>query len=103
MRPEKFTAKMQEAFNSSDRTASDQSLGDFSEHFLLALLRRPDGLVRPLLQNLERRLLRSKELESVVAARDRFRRSCGSQASERTHEERHSMPPGGDGNSGMNI
>ena len=53
MRPDKFTAKMQEAFNSSLDLASKRNHSEISnEHFLLALLRQPEGLVRPLLERL---------------------------------------------------
>ena len=53
MRPDKFTAKMQEAFNASLDLASKHNHSEISpEHFLLALLRQSDGLTRPLLEKL---------------------------------------------------
>ena len=53
MRPDKFTAKMQEAFNASLDLASKQNHSEISpEHFLLALLQQSDGLARPLLEKL---------------------------------------------------
>ncbi len=53
MRPDKFTAKMQEALNASVDLASKQNHSEISpEHFLLALLQQSDGLVRPLLEKL---------------------------------------------------
>ena len=71
MRPEKFTAKMQEAFNSSADLASRSNHSEISnEHFLLALLRQPDGLVRPLLQKLGAQAASlEKELESELSRR----------------------------------
>jgi ATP-dependent Clp protease ATP-binding subunit ClpB len=53
MRPDRFTAKMQEAFNSSLDLASKRNHSEIStEHFLLALLQQSEGLVRPLLERL---------------------------------------------------
>jgi ATP-dependent Clp protease ATP-binding subunit ClpB len=53
MSPEKFTAKMQEAFNTSLDLASKASHSEIAtEHFLLALLRQVDGLARPVLEGL---------------------------------------------------
>ncbi len=53
MSPEKFTAKMQEAFNTSLDLASKANHSEIStEHFLLALLRQADGLARPVLEGL---------------------------------------------------
>jgi ATP-dependent Clp protease ATP-binding subunit ClpB len=53
MNPEKFTAKMQEAFNASLDLASKANHSEIStEHFLLALLRQADGLARPVLEGL---------------------------------------------------
>jgi ATP-dependent Clp protease ATP-binding subunit ClpB len=71
MRPEKFTAKMQEAFNFSADLASRSNHSEISnEHFLLALLRQPDGLVGPLLQKLGARAASlEKELESELSRR----------------------------------
>jgi len=53
MRPDKFTAKMQEAFNGAIDIASglgQQEIGN--EHFLLALLAQSEGLTRPLLEKM---------------------------------------------------
>jgi ATP-dependent Clp protease ATP-binding subunit ClpB len=53
MSPEKFTAKMQEAFNTSLDLASRANHSEISsEHLLLALLRQADGLARPVLEGL---------------------------------------------------
>lgn len=53
MRPDKFTAKMQEAFNASLDLASQRNHSEISpEHFLLALLQQSDGLTKPLLEKL---------------------------------------------------
>ncbi len=53
MRPDKFTAKMQEAFNSAIDIASKLNQQEIAnEHFLLALLRQSDGLTAPLLEKL---------------------------------------------------
>jgi len=53
MKPDKFTAKMQEAFNAAIDIASglgQQEIGN--EHFLLALLGQSEGLTRPLLEKM---------------------------------------------------
>jgi ATP-dependent Clp protease ATP-binding subunit ClpB len=53
MRPDKFTAKMQDALSASLDLASKRNHSETSnEHFLLALLRQSEGLVRPLLEKL---------------------------------------------------
>ncbi len=53
MRPDKFTAKMQEALNASVDLASKRNHSEISnEHFLLALLQQSDGLAGPLLDKL---------------------------------------------------
>ncbi len=53
MRPDKFTQKTQEAFNSALDLASKANQQEIAnEHFLLALLQQPDGLTRPLLEKL---------------------------------------------------
>ncbi len=53
MRPDKFTAKMQEALNAALDLASKNDNPEItSEHFLLALLEQPEGLTRPLLEKL---------------------------------------------------
>ena len=53
MRPDKFTAKMQEAFNEATNIASglgQQEIGN--EHFLLSLLAQSEGLARPILEKM---------------------------------------------------
>ncbi len=53
MRPDKFTAKMQEALNAALDLASKNDNPEITnEHFLLALVEQPDGLTRPLLEKL---------------------------------------------------
>jgi ATP-dependent Clp protease ATP-binding subunit ClpB len=53
MSPEKFTAKMQEAFNAAIELASKSNHSEISsEHLLLALLKQADGLARPLFERL---------------------------------------------------
>ena len=53
MRPDKFTAKMQEALQSAQDIASKFSHQEINnEHFLFALLGLSDGVVRPLLEKL---------------------------------------------------
>ena len=53
MRPDKFTAKMQEALNAALDLASKNDNPEITcEHFLLALLEQPDGLTRPILEKL---------------------------------------------------
>ena len=71
MRPDKFTAKMQEAFNSSVDLASKSNHSEISnEHFLLALLRQVEGLVRPLLERLGIQPAElKKQLESELSRR----------------------------------
>src|ERR1700731_1090749 len=54
MRIDKFTQKMQEALQAAQDIASQynhQEIGN--EHFLLALLDQPDGIARPLLEQLQ--------------------------------------------------
>src|SRR3954452_20244855 len=54
MRLDRFTQKMQEALQSAQDLASQYSHAEIAnEHFLLALLQQPDGVVRPLLEQLE--------------------------------------------------
>ena len=66
MRPDRFTAKMQEAFNASLDLASKRNHAEIStEHFLLALLRQSEGLARPLLETLS---IRPAELENQLEA-----------------------------------
>ena len=53
MKPDKFTAKMQEAFNGAIDIASgfgQQEIGN--EHFLLSLLAQSEGLTRPILEKM---------------------------------------------------
>jgi ATP-dependent Clp protease ATP-binding subunit ClpB len=53
MRPDKFTAKMQEAINGAIDIASglgQQEIGN--EHFMLALLSQSEGLTRPILEKM---------------------------------------------------
>jgi len=53
MRPDKFTAKMQEALNAALDLASKNDNPEITnEHFLLALVGQADGLARPLLEKL---------------------------------------------------
>src|SRR6516165_7077847 len=53
MRIDRFTAKMQEALQESQTLASGfQQQEITAEHLLLALLRQPDGLARPILEQL---------------------------------------------------
>src|SRR6202047_1207891 len=54
MRIERLTAKMQEGLQEGQTLASGlQHQEILPEHFLLSLLRQPDGLVRPLLEKLD--------------------------------------------------
>ncbi|MDD5199820.1 MAG: ATP-dependent chaperone ClpB [Terrimicrobiaceae bacterium] len=71
MRPDKFTQKMQEAFNAALDLASKRNQPEISnEHFLLALLDQTDGLTAPILQKLgaSPAAIRA-ELESDIARR----------------------------------
>ena len=53
MRPDKFTAKMQEALNAALDLASKNDNPEITnDHFLLALVGQADGLTRPLLEKL---------------------------------------------------
>jgi ATP-dependent Clp protease ATP-binding subunit ClpB len=53
MRPDKFTAKMQEALQGAQDIASKYSQQEINnEHFLLELLGQPEGVTRPLLEKL---------------------------------------------------
>ena len=53
MRPDKFTAKMQEALNAAQDQASKFSHQELNnEHFLLALLEQTEGVTRPLLEKM---------------------------------------------------
>ena len=71
MRPDKFTAKMQEALSASLDLASKRNHSEISnEHFLLALLRQPEGLVRPLLERLGMQPAElERQLESELSRR----------------------------------
>ena len=71
MSPEKFTAKMQEAFNASLDLASKANHSEIStEHFLLALLRQGDGLARPVLEGLGTNPTQlEKQLEAELSRR----------------------------------
>src|SRR4051794_15920538 len=54
MRIDRFTQKMQEALQSAQDVASQYNHQEISnEHFLLALLQQPDGIARPLLDQLQ--------------------------------------------------
>jgi len=54
MRIDRFTQKMQEALQSAQDLASQHSHAEIAnEHFLLALLQQPEGVVRPLLEQIE--------------------------------------------------
>ena len=53
MKPDKFTAKMQEAFNGAIDIASGLGQQEISnEHFLLSLLAQSEGLTRPVLEKM---------------------------------------------------
>jgi ATP-dependent Clp protease ATP-binding subunit ClpB len=71
MSPEKFTAKMQEAFNLSLDLATKANHSEIStEHFLLALLRQADGLARPVLEALGINAAQlEKQLEAELSRR----------------------------------
>jgi ATP-dependent Clp protease ATP-binding subunit ClpB len=70
MRPDKFTAKMQEAFNGAVDAASSlgqQEIGN--EHLLLSLLGQSEGVVRPILEKMGVSVgTLVKSLESAAAA-----------------------------------
>ncbi len=70
MRPDKFTAKMQEAFNGAIDIASglgQQEIGN--EHFLLSLLAQSEGLARPILEKMGVAVgAVTKALESAAAS-----------------------------------
>jgi ATP-dependent Clp protease ATP-binding subunit ClpB len=71
MRPDKFTQKMQEAFNAALDLASKHSHSEITnEHFLLALLEQSDGIAVPILQKLgaSPAAIRA-ELESALSRR----------------------------------
>ena len=70
MRPDKFTAKMQEAFNGAIDIAAglgQQEIGN--EHFLLSLLAQSEGLTRPILEKMGVAITPfTAKLESAAAA-----------------------------------
>ena len=70
MRPDKFTAKMQEAFNGAIDIASGLGQQEISnEHFLLSLLAQSEGLTRPILEKMGVAIaLFTAKLESAAAA-----------------------------------
>ncbi len=76
MRPDKFTAKMQEALNAAlDLASKNENPEITNDHFLLALLSQPDGLVRPLFEKMG---VPAAGLESALrTAIDRFPRVRG--------------------------
>ncbi len=54
MRIDRFTQKMQEALQTAQDLAAQYSNQEIAnEHFLLALLQQPDGIARPLLDQLQ--------------------------------------------------
>src|ERR1700736_4363189 len=66
MRIERLTAKMQEGLQESQTLASGLQHQELTpEHLLLALLRQPDGLVRPLLEKLG---VRSQSVEERLVS-----------------------------------
>ena len=70
MKPDKFTAKMQEAFNGAVDIASglgQQEIGN--EHFLLSLLSQSEGITRPILEKMGIKVTSLvSRLESTTAA-----------------------------------
>jgi len=66
MRIDRLTAKMQEALQESQTLASGLQHQEITpEHLLLALIRQPDGLVRPLLEKLG---VRSQSIEERLVS-----------------------------------
>jgi ATP-dependent Clp protease ATP-binding subunit ClpB len=66
MRIDRLTAKMQEALQESQTLASNLHHQELTpEHLMLALLRQPDGLVRPLLEKLE---VRTQSIEERLVS-----------------------------------
>src|SRR6516162_5006699 len=66
MRIDRLTAKMQEALQESQSLASNLHHQELTpEHLMLALLRQPDGLVRPLLEKLE---VRTQSIEERLVS-----------------------------------
>ena len=74
MRIDRLTAKMQEALQESQTLAAQLQHQELTpEHLLLALLRQPDGLVRPLLEKLGLRAQSIEErLDSELAKRPKI-------------------------------
>jgi ATP-dependent Clp protease ATP-binding subunit ClpB len=80
MRIERLTAKMQEGLQESQTLASGLQHQELTpEHLLLALLRQPDGLVRPLLeklgvrsQSVEERLVSELSKRPKIAGGDQY-------------------------------
>jgi ATP-dependent Clp protease ATP-binding subunit ClpB len=70
MRPDKFTAKMQEAFNGAIDIASGFGQQEIAnEHFLLSLLAQSEGLARPILEKMAVSVeVLTKALESAAAS-----------------------------------
>src|SRR4030095_14152053 len=71
MRIDRFTQRMQEALQAAQSLASDRNHSEVdNEHFLLALLDQPEGIVTPLLEKVGVNLgaLRSK-LNAAIANR----------------------------------
>jgi ATP-dependent Clp protease ATP-binding subunit ClpB len=71
MRPDRFTQKMQEAFNAALDVASKHNHSEITnEHFLLALLEQADGIAVPILQKLGASPTALREqLESALSKR----------------------------------
>jgi ATP-dependent Clp protease ATP-binding subunit ClpB len=74
MRIDRLTAKMQEALQESQTLASSLHHQELTpEHLMLALLRQPDGLVRPLLEKLGVRTQSIEErLDSELSKRPKI-------------------------------
>src|ERR1700720_4139596 len=73
MRIDRFTSKMQEGLQEGQALASQMQHQELTpEHLLLALLRQPDGLARPLLEKLNVRVPEVEtQLEQELARRPR--------------------------------
>src|SRR3984893_5301385 len=74
MRIDRFTSKMQEGLQEGQTLASQMQHQEVTpEHLLLALLRQPDGLARPLLEKLNVRVPEVEgQLEQELARRPRI-------------------------------
>jgi ATP-dependent Clp protease ATP-binding subunit ClpB len=74
MRIDRFTSKMQEGLQEGQALASQMQHQELTpEHLLLALLRQPDGLARPLLEKLNVRVQEfDAQLEQELARRPRI-------------------------------